>query len=148
MPPESPGKVLHASITNLNFTFQSTQNAHIAYRFSKNFLWDYPGPLYWEMNTSLDPTHHVAMRLDLGAMRLRSKPSVSRSSITNNTEKVGEKSGISFGLGSGHHVFINIFNLLKLIFFYLHNSAGAVQVEVNLLEQLSNHLHFIKLKCF
>ena len=50
----------------------------------------FPDPLYWEMDTFIDPIPLTASRLDFSATRLSSEPSVSRSSIPDPTGKVME----------------------------------------------------------
>ena len=74
--------ILSAFITNSNFPFKSTENAHICLEGFTIFLGVIPpDPLYWEMDTSTDPTPLALSWLDFGATRLGSKPSISRPSI-------------------------------------------------------------------
>ena len=95
---QSQGKVrrimiLSASITNSNFTSESTQNAHICIEFFKNILrGSHSASPLLGMDTP-DPTPLTASQLDLGTTRLGSKSSVSRSFIPDRTVKVKEKSG-------------------------------------------------------
>ena len=80
-----------------------------------------PDPLYWKMDTSIDPIPLTASLLDFGAMRLSSKPSLSRSSIPTVLEKSGENQGISFDLESGHPISHYVYYIyIYIIYIYIY----------------------------
>ena len=76
------------------FKFYLQEHSECPYRGFHNFPRGHtPDPLWWGMGTFPDSIPLTASWLDLGASRLGSKLSVSRTSILNPTGKVREKSG-------------------------------------------------------
>ena len=99
--------ILSASITNSNFTSKSTLNAYICIEVFKIVARGHtPDPIYWGMDTSPDPTPLTASQLDLGATRLSSSLSYLVRPFPTLLEKSGKSQGISFGLESGHPVYM------------------------------------------